>query len=87
MAKKYVSNSTESSRMFKSDLLEALSKVHFSIPIFVFVPVIAWFSYKAMKKHHMMHHYYEPDKGYGVSSNFWDKIFHSDFVEAGEKQG
>lgn len=203
MSKKYVSNSTESSRMFKSDFLEALSKVHYSVPLFIFVPVIGWFSYKALgpgaisplyfaglifeglfiwtfteyfmhrfvfhftpkgkimerihfifhgvhhdypndekrlvmppsvsiplatgfyflfslftdeftvaaifagfiagylfydlshyalhhanfksafwkklKKHHMMHHYSEPDKGYGVSSGFWDKVFKTDF--------
>ena len=211
MAKKYISNSTESSRMFKSDILEALSKVHYSVPLFVFVPVIAWFSYKGLgpgqmpilyflgyvglglfiwsfteyfmhrfvfhfepkgelfkrmhfifhgvhhdypndekrlvmppsvsiplatgfyflfsafagefsvaavfsgfmagylfydlshyalhhanfksafwkklKKRHMMHHYAEPDKGYGVSSSFWDKIFRSDFANGSENRG
>jgi len=206
MKKKYVSNSQESARMFKSDLLEALSKVHFTVPLYIFVPVILFCSYKAffdvhmpaltyielfifgifiwsfveyvmhrfvfhyappdkpwaqrmhfifhgvhhdypsdakrlvlppsvsiplatifyflfkailpvnyifgffpgfilgylfydishyaihhfnfkgaiwkkIKQHHMLHHYQDPDKGYGVSSPFWDKIFRSDFIK------
>ncbi|HWV28831.1 MAG TPA: hypothetical protein VN038_04225, partial [Dyadobacter sp.] len=48
MPKNYVSNSTESSRMFKSDFLEAFSKVHYSVPLFIFVPVISYFSWKAL---------------------------------------
>lgn len=48
MAKNYVSNSTESPRMFKSSLLEPLSKVHFSVPLFIYIPVIGYFSWKAL---------------------------------------
>jgi sterol desaturase/sphingolipid hydroxylase (fatty acid hydroxylase superfamily) len=48
MKKNYVSNSGESPRMFKNDLLESISKVHFTVPIFLYVPVIAYFSYKAV---------------------------------------
>jgi 4-hydroxysphinganine ceramide fatty acyl 2-hydroxylase len=205
MAKKYVSNSQESVRMFKSDFLESLSKVHFTVPLFIFVPVIIFCVYKdfqnaigfltffelfilglfvwtfveyimhrfvfhympadkpwaqrvhfifhgvhhdypsdakrlvlppsvsiplallfyflfkailpandifgffpgfilgylfydishyaihhfnfkgniwkKIKQHHMLHHYQDPDKGYGVSSPFWDKIFGSDFTK------
>ncbi|QHS63175.1 sterol desaturase family protein [Chitinophaga agri] len=201
--KNYVSNSPESVPMFKSGLLEKLSKVHFSVPLFLYIPVIAWccwmalaevksgfliwaltvlaglfvwsfveyvmhrfvfhfvpaskwglrlhfifhgvhhdypndalrlvlppsvsiplatgfyflfksfipevyfygffagfiagylfydishyalhhFNFKArfwkkLKKHHMMHHYADANRGYGVSSSFWDKIFRSDF--------
>ena len=47
MKKNYVSNSQESVRMFKSDLLEVLSKVHFTVPIFIFMPVILFCTYKA----------------------------------------
>jgi len=203
--KKFVSNSQESVRMFKSDLLESLSKVHFTVPLYIFVPVIIGSSYlalfeykigvgtflglsalglfiwsfveyimhrfvfhyvpknkwglrlhfifhgvhhdypsdrlrlvlppsvsiplatgffflfnavlpphyvygffpafivgylfydishyaihhfnfkgviwKKIKQHHMLHHYQDPDKGYGVSSPFWDKIFRSDFIK------
>lgn len=49
MAKNYVSNSTESSRMFKSNVLESLSKVHFSVPLFIFIPVIVYFSWKSLQ--------------------------------------
>ncbi len=205
MKKKFVSNSQESVRMFKSNLLENLSKVHFTVPLFIFIPVILFFTYKAfslsmgfltyveffiiglfvwtlveyvmhrfvfhyvpadkpwamrlhfifhgvhhdypsdrlrlvlppsvsiplatafyflfkaiipgiyiygffpgfilgylfydishyaihhfnfkgniwkkIKQHHMLHHYQDPDRGYGVSSPLWDKIFRSDFVK------
>jgi len=205
MKKKYVSNSQESVRMFKSDLLEALSKVHFTVPLYIFVPVIGYCIYrftqtglgillfvelfalglfvwtlteyimhrfvfhyepadkpwaqrihfifhgvhhdypsdakrlvlppsvsiplatgfyflfnailppnyiwgffpafilgylfydishyaihhfnfkgaiwKKIKQHHMLHHYQDPAKGYGVSSPLWDKIFRSDFIK------
>lgn len=203
MKKKYVSNSQESVRMFKSDYLEVLSKVHWTVPLYIFVPVIGFCVYqdfefsvgvlnfielfalglfiwtiveyimhrfvfhyappdkpwalrihfifhgvhhdypsdakrlvlppsvsiplalmfyflfkailppnyiwgffpgfilgylvydishyaihhfnfkgsiwKKIKQHHMLHHYQDPDKGYGVSSPLWDKVFGSDF--------
>ncbi len=41
----YVSNSEESTRMFRSSLFESLSKVHYSVPLFIFMPVIAYFLY------------------------------------------
>lgn len=201
--KKYISNSQESVRMFKNDFLEALSKVHYLVPVFIFMPVIlfciyesvtlsiGWLTFfeyfilgifiwtfveyvmhrfvfhyvpadkpwaqrihfifhgvhhdypsdakrlvlppsvsiplatlfyflfrailpvnyifaffpgfilgylfydlshyaihhfnfkgsiwKKIKQHHMLHHYQDPDKGYGVSSPLWDKVFRSDF--------
>ncbi|MCW3112685.1 MAG: fatty acid hydroxylase-like protein [Segetibacter sp.] len=48
MKKNYVSNSRESVRMFKNDFLEGLSKIHFSVPLFIFVPAIVFFIYKAI---------------------------------------
>jgi len=48
MKKNYVSNSRESVRMFKNDFLEGLSKIHFSVPLFIFVPVIIYFSYRSV---------------------------------------
>ena len=205
MKKNYISNSSESSRMFRNNLMENLSKVHFSIPLIIYIPVILFFGYKALfttditvlnfagffmlgfalwtvteyflhryifhyeptsgwgrrlhfifhgvhhdyprdakrlvmppsasiplalafyflfdlifsrpqlysffpgfvtgyliydmmhyamhhynfksslmkkvKQHHMLHHYSDSTKGYGVSSSLWDKIFHSDFVK------
>ncbi len=34
-----------------------------------------------LKKHHMLHHYSDATKGYGVSSKLWDLIFGSDFIK------
>ena len=34
--------------------------------------------WKKLKEHHMVHHFQNPDKGYGVSSDFWDKIFRTE---------
>ncbi len=48
MKKNYVSNSRESVRMFKNNFLESLSKIHFSVPLFIFVPVIIYFTYLAI---------------------------------------
>ena len=53
MKKNYVSNSQESVRMFKSNFLESLSKVHFTVPLFIFVPVILFCTYKALFQIHI----------------------------------
>jgi sterol desaturase/sphingolipid hydroxylase (fatty acid hydroxylase superfamily) len=37
--------------------------------------------WKRIKQHHMLHHYQDADKGYGVSSPLWDKVFRSDFIK------
>lgn len=47
MKKNYVSNSSESIRMFKSDILEFFSKVYFFVPLVIYVPVIIYLIYKA----------------------------------------
>jgi len=36
----------------------------------------AWFL--RVKNHHMQHHYKDSDHGFGVSSDFWDKIFRTE---------
>ena len=48
MAKKYISNKDETVRMFESDFLEAFSKVHWTVPLWVFVPIILFFLYRSM---------------------------------------
>ncbi|MFA7625567.1 MAG: sterol desaturase family protein [Candidatus Kapaibacterium sp.] len=45
MGKHFVSNSTESVRMFKSGFIEMFSKVHFSVPLIIYIPVISYFFY------------------------------------------
>ncbi|MCU0364508.1 MAG: sterol desaturase family protein [Ignavibacteriaceae bacterium] len=40
MAKNYVSNKDETVRMFESDFMEFFSRVHYTVPLYVYVPVI-----------------------------------------------
>lgn len=47
MPKHYVSNSEASTRMFKQPWMEALSKVHYTVPLFLYIPVIGFFCYRA----------------------------------------
>lgn len=47
MKKNYVSNSEESIKLFKNGLLNTLSKVHFSVPLYIYIPAILIFSYEA----------------------------------------
>ena len=48
MEKNYVSLDKGSHRMFKNDFLNALSKVHFTVPIFIFSPVIIYMYYNGI---------------------------------------
>ena len=48
MAKNYVSNKDETVRMFKSDFFEAFSKVHYTVPLYIFLPVILYFLYRSV---------------------------------------
>jgi 4-hydroxysphinganine ceramide fatty acyl 2-hydroxylase len=43
----FVSNTQESVRIFKANWMEYLSKVHFSVPLFIFIPVILGCLWKA----------------------------------------
>lgn len=45
MAKNYVSNKDESARLFKSDFLEFFTHVHPSVPLAIYIPLIAYFLY------------------------------------------
>lgn len=48
MAKNYISNKDETVRMFKSDFMESLSRVHPAIPLIVYIPVILFFAYRSV---------------------------------------
>lgn len=48
MTKNFVSNKDVTVRMFKSDFFEALSKVHPSVPVIIFLPVISYFLYRSI---------------------------------------
>ncbi len=43
MSKKFVSNKDETVRMFENDFLESLTKIHFSVPLILYVPIIGYF--------------------------------------------
>jgi sterol desaturase/sphingolipid hydroxylase (fatty acid hydroxylase superfamily) len=40
---------------------------------------------KKVKQHHMLHHYQNPEKGFGVSSSLWDIILRSGFEKPANK--
>ncbi len=48
MAKNFVSNKDETVRMFDSDFMEVFSRVHFSVPLFIYLPVVFYFLYRAI---------------------------------------
>jgi 4-hydroxysphinganine ceramide fatty acyl 2-hydroxylase len=43
--KHFISNKNESVRMFKTDFIEASSKTHWSLPIWIFAPIIGYLFY------------------------------------------
>ncbi|MCS6979152.1 MAG: sterol desaturase family protein [Flavobacteriales bacterium] len=49
--------------------------LHFAVHHFNFKNV--WF--QKLKRHHMMHHYRDPERGFGFTSPFWDKVFGTDY--------
>jgi len=48
MAKNYISNKDETIRLFDNDFLEALSRVHWSVPLWIFIPIISYFFYRSI---------------------------------------
>src|SRR5262245_6760834 len=48
MAKNFISNKDECVRMFRNNFLESLSRVHFTVPLIIFVPVVFYFLYRAV---------------------------------------
>ncbi len=48
MAKNFISNKDETVRMFKNDFMEALSRVHPSVPLIIYLPVIGYFLYRSI---------------------------------------
>lgn len=48
MTKNFVTNKDVTVRMFKSDLMESLSRVHPSVPLIIYLPVILFFLYRAV---------------------------------------
>lgn len=50
MAKLYVSNKDESVRMFRNDFLELFTHVHHTVPLILFVPVVAYMLYRTYQQ-------------------------------------
>ena len=46
--KHFISNKDETPRMFKTDFMEAFSKTHWTVPIWVFAPIISYLVYLAV---------------------------------------
>lgn len=53
MAKNFISNKDECVKMFSNPILESLTRVHFTIPLFIFVPVIFYLVYKSVFVFHL----------------------------------
>jgi sterol desaturase/sphingolipid hydroxylase (fatty acid hydroxylase superfamily) len=53
MPKNFISNKDETIRMFDNNFLEACSKVHFTVPLFVYIPVIIAFLYRGIFLFHI----------------------------------
>jgi len=53
MKKNFISNSSDSIRIFKNDLFENLSKVHYYVPLIVYIPVISFLGWKSFTDVHM----------------------------------
>jgi sterol desaturase/sphingolipid hydroxylase (fatty acid hydroxylase superfamily) len=53
MAKNFVSNKDETVRMFDNDFLEAFSRVHYTVPIVIYLPVIAYLFYLSIAVYYL----------------------------------
>ena len=53
MAKNFVSNKDETVRMFESNFLEAFSRVHFTVPIIIYLPVVVYLLYLSFAVHYL----------------------------------
>jgi sterol desaturase/sphingolipid hydroxylase (fatty acid hydroxylase superfamily) len=51
--KNYVSNKDETARMFESDLMEALSRVHPAVPVIIYLPLVCYLLYNTIYKFHI----------------------------------
>jgi len=48
MARLYITNRDESPPMFRSAFLDLFSRVHFSVPLVIFIPLISYFIYRSV---------------------------------------
>jgi sterol desaturase/sphingolipid hydroxylase (fatty acid hydroxylase superfamily) len=48
MAKNFISNKDETVRMFENNFLEKFTRIHYTVPLYIFVPVIIYCLYRAI---------------------------------------
>ncbi|MBI5326554.1 MAG: sterol desaturase family protein [Ignavibacteriae bacterium] len=48
MEKLFQSNKDETIRLFKSDFIEIFSRIHWSVPLFLYVPIVCFFLFKTI---------------------------------------
>ena len=48
MERLFQSNKDETIRLFKSDFVESFSRIHWTLPLFLYVPVVLFFIYKSI---------------------------------------
>ena len=48
MAKHFISDKDESVRIFESGFMEFFSKIHFSVPLIIYLPVVGYFIYQSI---------------------------------------
>ena len=53
MAKNFISNKDETVRMFENGFLERFTRIHFTVPLIIFVPVIIYSLYRAIIADHL----------------------------------
>src|SRR5436309_1707105 len=53
MAKNFISNKDESVAMFENPFLERLTRIHFTIPLILFVPVIIYCLFVSLVQEHL----------------------------------
>ena len=51
MKRNYISNSEDSIKLFNNKFFDYLSKVHFTVPLYIFIPAILLFSFSAFAYH------------------------------------
>ena len=49
MPKNFVSNKDETVRMFKSDFMETMSRVHWTVPLILYIPIISVLIYRGFE--------------------------------------
>jgi len=54
MEKMFMSNKDETARLFKSDIMEFFSRVHWTVPLYIYIPVILFLFYLSIFKNNLI---------------------------------